>query len=173
MLSGLLIGAALAGCGFQLRGAIDVQLPPAMERTLVRGVSSQSEVGVAVEDGLLQVGAGLAGTAAEATALLNLDESFTRRVASVGRNGRVNEYELHYRLRFSMDDPQGEAIVPEQDIDLYRSYSFDPDQVLAKSNEEALLRDEMMRAAVAQMLRRLEKAANRIPAPAEASEVRP
>ena len=161
----IVLGSALSGCGFQLRGSMDVQLPPAMERTLVRGVSPQSELAAAVEDGLVQVGAGLADGPADASAVLNLDEDFTRRVASVGSDGRVNEYELHYRLRFSMDDAAGEDIVAEQDIDLYRSYFFDPDQVLAKSNEQALMRDEMMRGAVAQMLRRLEKSAARDPNP--------
>lgn len=159
--AGLVVLATLSACGFQLRGAMDIELPPIMDRTLVRGTAPYSDLGNAVEIGLEQVGAGLAASPELATAFLDLDERFQRRVASIGNDGRVNEYELHYRLRFVLRDADEDPVISEQDIDLYRSYAFDPDQVLAKSNEEALLRDEMMRAAVAQMLRRLEKSAAR------------
>lgn len=161
VLGAFVLLAGLSACGFQLRGAMDIELPPVMERTQVRGTGRYSELGNAVEVGLEQVGVGLAASPELATAFLDLDERFGRRVASIGSDGRVNEYELHYRLRFALRDAEEQTVVPEQDIDLYRSYAFDPGQVLAKSNEEALLRDEMMRAAVAQMLRRLEKGAAR------------
>lgn len=159
----LFLALVSAGCGFHLRGAVDVTLPPEMQHTALQGAAPESRLGDMVRSGLEQLGAGLAETTDAATAVLSLGERLQRRVVSVDNAGRANEYELHYQLRFAVHDAAGSVLAPDQAIDVYRSYLFDPTQILAGANEEAQLRDEMQAAAVAQMLRRIERGAQSAP----------
>jgi LPS-assembly lipoprotein len=152
----------LTSCGFHLRGA--VTLPPQMERTQLLGVDARSalaaEITAALED------AGVRVVAGDATAQLVISgERQARRLLSVGSTGRASEYEITYQFSFELRAPAEATaaggkpavvvLVPQQSISLNRDYSFDPDNVLGKGDEEALLVREMRSFAVRQMLVRL------------------
>ena len=68
-------------------------------------------------------------------------EKQSKRVLSVDANGRVREFELHYKISMELSGGDG-FFVPEQKLELTRDFLFDPEDVLGKSDEEAgLLRD--------------------------------
>ncbi len=155
LLAGLLLSGALAGCGWHLRGAMDAQLPPELATPYLQGAPLESALGSIVYRNMEQLGSSVVRSQSEASGVLALHDRLERRVVSLARNGTVDEYELHYSLTFSVRRPGGQVLLGPETVDLYRTYSYDPAQVLAKGNEEAQLRDEMMNAAVAQMLRRI------------------
>jgi LPS-assembly lipoprotein len=156
---------SLVSCGFHLRGA--VVLPPQMERTQLVGVDPRGplaqEIAAALED------AGARVVAGDATAQLVVSgEREARRLLSVGSTGRASEYEITYQFSFELRAPAADAkegvaaaavvLVPQQTVSLNRDYAFDPNSVLAKGDEEALLVREMRTFAVRQMLVRLQAA---------------
>lgn len=155
-LSASLVLAFSAGCGFRLRG--EVTLPPEMSRTYVQGGPS-SELVRQLRARLTASGADVVGEIERAGAVLVIErERWGRRVLSVGRDAKVAEYELSYSVSFSVRQREAGLLVPSQQVVLVRDYRFDPNNVLGKSDEASLLRDEMRRDMVTTMLRRIEYA---------------
>lgn len=154
----------LSGCGFHLRGALP--LPEVMERTYVAG-GDGSELYYEMENALLNAGAEVVASTEEASAVLTLhSQRLARRVLSVDTEGRAAEYELALLVLFSLREQTGRVLADRQRISVVRDFSFDPDNVLAKDDEEAVLRREMIRFAVAQMMRQAQSL-SREPAPAK------
>ncbi len=142
---GLLV-VALAGCGFHLRGgeatsAWRLQLEGPLEPALRRMLDDLS-------------------AASGRPARLEFQRPrWQQRVLTVGTDGKALEYELRLYLRYRLTDPQGVELLPWQALDLRRDYAFDPAQVLAKSREAELLRQDLRREAVRRIDRRLRQLA--------------
>jgi len=156
-----LTAASLGACGFHLRGA--VALPAQMDLVYLQGTPPLGELGRAITRSLKSAGSSLSEQRATATAVLVIHQNeVRRRVLSVNSAGQVNEYELSYHLNFELRSPEGQGkakvLVPAQTITMVRDYTFDPNSVLAKGNEEAQLRQDMIGFAVRQMLRRIDSA---------------
>ncbi len=144
----------LSGCGFHLRGSIE--LPAELTKVALEGTRPNGELGVAVRNGFARVGGQVVNSAASASSVLVItQDASSRRVLSVDSIGQANEYELDYMLGFRLDDPDGTNRVVQQSINLRRQYRFDPNLTLSKADEEARLVREMRQDAVRQMLRRL------------------
>ncbi len=157
----LLVVLLLSGCGFHLRGA--VVLPQSMNNTLIVGASG-SELYYEIENALRNAGGEVAQNMDATTSVLTIHgQGINRKVLSVDSQGRDAEYELELRLIFSLRDPQGQLLADRETIRVNRDFSFDPDNVLAKSEEEASLRSEMLRQGVEQMMRRLQALSRQTP----------
>ena len=158
----------LSGCGFHLRGSIE--LPAELTEVALEGTRPNGELGVAVRNGFARVGGQVVASTANARSVVVISRDSTSiRVLSVDSIGQANEYEVAYTLGFRLDDPDGNNRVVQQSINLRRQYRFDPDLTLAKADEEARLVREMRQDAVRQMLRRL-KAGIENPVPAAPKE---
>ncbi len=155
----------LSGCGFHLRNA--VPLPQSMSNTVIVG-TSRSELYYEVENALRNAGGVVAPEVDATTSVLTLhSQNVRRRVLSVDSQGRDAEYELVLNLVYSLRDAAGRVIADKETVKVNRDFSFDPDNVLAKSEEEASLRSEMLRQGVVQMMRRLSALARQPAAPKE------
>ncbi len=144
----------LSSCGFHPRGALS--LPQGAEKIYLSGVDPSQPLARDIAMLYTRAGGTVVDKRTEAEAVLEiLGESSDRRVAAVNTEGRVSQFELYYALRFRMLDLRGEIIHPESSVGVTRDYAFDPSNVLGKSQEEGLLRDDMREQAVGQMLRRL------------------
>jgi len=148
--------AACGGCGFHLRGAatlpfnsilIGSQAPLAIE--LARNVSAASNAKVVIRG--------------ESEAVFNLiGEQRERSILSLSTSGQAREYQLRYRVAFSVTGPKGGIYVPASTLILRRDITFN-DQVLAKESEEQLLYQDMQTDMVQQILRRMQAARLRYP----------
>lgn len=148
----------LAGCGFHLRGA--VQLPESMERTYLQGVPPDSALAAEIAAVLESSGGEVVHRLADATAILQLGREGTdRRIASVDSSGKAREYALRYTLPFTLLNPAGEVVLERRTVQTTRSYNFDLANVLGAGAEEAVLVREMRGFAVRQMLRQVRMAA--------------
>ena len=151
----LLSMLTVAGCGYQLRGA--VSLPPELDAIHVDGPPGISGALVqALESG----GGRVESTRDSRSALLQLsDERFSERVLSVDPDtGKEREFELAYRVTFRLTGGDGVELVSTQTVSLLRDYVFDSDAVLGASREQGILRAEMRRDAAGQVVRRIEAA---------------
>lgn len=159
LISPLLAAALLlAGCGFQLRGALD--LPDNIQTLHVMAPSElRNDILTLLESG--GVGVSTSGAAADASIAVT-SEQFSRRVLSVDpATGKEREFELAYTLAFGVTRRDGATVIENGAVNLLRDYVFDPEAVIGTSREEELLRDEMRRDAARQLMRRVEAALNR------------
>lgn len=132
---------ALTACGFHLRGG--ETLPSSMARTHLALADENGDLGRALRPLLQSAGAELVPQADDAATLLVTQDRMRREILTVGAQARVNEFQLRYAVTFTVRNPAGETLVPEQDLELTRDFTFDEASVLGKANEEALLREEL------------------------------
>jgi len=146
----------LAGCGFHLRG--DVNLAADLQRIHIKGVSQYSTLGTALTRSLRSQGVEVVESPTSASAILKIEKpDYNRRLLSVNAvSGKVNEYELQYSLNVTLLDRSGKVLLASQQLRQLRDFTFDRDRVLGKGNEEARLKKDMERDLAAQILRRLQ-----------------
>lgn len=149
----LLTAFVLGGCGFQLRG--HVAMPEGLERIQVQAPGKLKD-----DLALYLDASGVTVTPTDADAVLMVsNERFERRVLTVDpRTGKSREYELAYSLMFELRRRDGSRILAPQQVRLLRDYVFDEDALIGKNLEESVLRDEMRRDAVQQILLRIQAA---------------
>jgi LPS-assembly lipoprotein len=144
---------ALAGCGFQLRGAANLPYetlyvaaaPTSTFATqLRRAVTSNSQTKIVTDP-----------KSANAT-LHVLEESREKSILSLSAGGRVREFQLIYRVSYRVADKDNKELRGPTQIRLHRDFSFNDTDTLSKESEEALLYRDMQTDAVNQMLRQLQ-----------------
>lgn len=150
----ILVSALLTGCGFQLRGS--VELPPVLRSTLLQAKDPWEGVAAALRIELESSGARITTQADESTAILRLDNERSQRgVLSVGRDGKASEYELFEEVTFSLQDNKGRVLIEPQSLRLTRDLVFDENQLLGKVSEIDELRNQMRRSLARQIITRI------------------
>ena len=147
--------AALAGCGFRLRGVpsfafntIHINGPEnsPLLNELRQQIGSSGSVQVVRE----------AARAAEAQVVMDLiSEQREKVVVGLNASGQVREFQLRVRLKFRLRTPQGRELIPETELLQQRDISFNESAVLSKEAEEGLLYRTMQSEIVQQLMRRL------------------
>ncbi|MBA2350469.1 MAG: hypothetical protein H0V78_01390 [Burkholderiales bacterium] len=143
---------ALSACGFQLRG--QQTLP--FETLYIAG--DPSSTFIAEMQRFVRGGTGteIVDRPEDAEAILQIfNEVREKTILSLSGAGRVREFEIRYRVLFSLRDAKENILIPNGEIVLDRDYTFNDTQVLAKEQEEAALFRDMQTDAVRQLLRRL------------------
>jgi len=151
----LVLAAAVAGCGFQLRGA--ASLPEEMNTTWLQVADRTSPFVRELELLLRANGVSLAERPGEGVAELRIqDERITRRALSITGDARVREFELVFDLRFSLIGPDGEPLLLDESLRMERDFQFDEQAILGAATEEELIREDLRRSMAAALIRRLE-----------------
>jgi len=150
--------AALAACGFRLRGQQTFPF-----ETI--SVPSQSPLGVQLQRNIAAASerTKVVPSVTDADAVLSvLAEQQEKVILSLNSQGQVREYQLRYRVVFRVSNPKGGDFIAPTAMLLTRDITFN-NAVLAKETEEAQLYQEMRADMVQQIMRRL-AAAKPIPA---------
>lgn len=146
-----LVLLALAGCGFQLRGDASAGLRSVH-------VSAERPSGVAVElrRQLASGSARLAAKPQEADVQLRLlEEATDKTIQTLTGAGRVYDYVLRLRVRFSATAAGGQEVVAPAEFEVRRVVTYSETAPLAKEAEERLLFEDMRAEAAARILRRV------------------
>jgi LPS-assembly lipoprotein len=147
------MAALLSACGFQLQGR--AALPPQLAVTYVAADDPQSDFVQGLRKSLLAAGVRLAPQAATASAQVHvLSDALTRDTLSVSSRNLPREYQLTYTVRFSVSAGDRELLAA-QEISASRDMTFDERTLLAKENEEAVLREALARDLVDRVMRQL------------------
>ena len=144
---------AIAGCGFQLRGAAELPF-----ETLY--LPSTGGIGLELRRNI-QAGTHtvVVDDPKQAQAVLEfLQETKAKDILSLSGGGRVREFRLVYRVSFRVHDGKGGEYLPTSTVQLTRDFTFNDADILAKENEEQLLYREMQADLVRQIMRRLSSA---------------
>lgn len=147
------IGASLSGCGFHLRGAVEI--PPELNPLYIQAAPG-SPVRRAIEDQLTGSAVRVAAAPGPAKLILRIlgEERFSR-VAAVDSSGKVLAYELHYLVRFDAVGKDGKERMPVQTLDLVRTFDNPDVEVLGKQLEEELIYQDFATDAADRILMRL------------------
>lgn len=180
VLAVVIIVIGLHACGFQLRGSIDLSAeisPLYIEQNNmfdlareIRSLLATNKIEV-VKDAKLSK-----------AQLTLVSEEKTRRVLSVDGSGRAREYLLQYKVNFMVKtaidntelkakgDAEAQASIspdsispdsiPPDSISVARNLLFDPDAVLAITNEAEILYKDMRRDAARLILLKLQARSN-------------
>jgi LPS-assembly lipoprotein len=154
----LLMVLALAACSFHLRGSNfkDIQLA---FKSLYLKAPGETPFVADLRRTLKSNKIELATTADKADLVLEVvSEQTLKQILSLSGAGRVQEYQLFYKVSLRAYDNQQNDWLPAEEISLSRILEYDDSQVLAKEQEEALLYKDMRSDAVMQALRRLYRA---------------
>lgn len=143
---------ALNACGYHLRGAID--LPAGMKNIYLEDASAALQE--QFKQTMKSSGIQLSNSRPAAAIIIKLfNEDFNRRVLSLSTRGKSNEFELVYRLEYELSRADGGLLLERQPVEIRREYYNDQQFVIAKDNEEAVIRNEMYQQAVRNILSRV------------------
>ena len=132
----------LAGCGFQLQGALTV--PPEMERTYISAEDRHSGFYRDLRAAFKAAGINLVDSPTDATATFTIAfDNTDQRVLSVSARNVPTEYEVYYTVEYWLYSGE-KSLLETQTLTLTRDYTYDSTLVLGKSREEELLRDAIV-----------------------------
>ena len=149
----LLVMSLLSACGWHFRGAMNVEL--AIKQLSIVDNAGDGLLQQVLRQKLSQVGV-VVLSSREGVPSLTLYQAQKTRKALTLVAGNVEEYELKYRVMFDVKQESGEVVLPGQEIEISRVYSYDAGQVLAKEREQLRLYQEMRHEAVTALLYRLQ-----------------
>ncbi len=141
---------SLIGCGFHLRGAADLPF-----RTIfIQG--NTLVISKNLNKTLHTNGVKVVETADNAEMLLEMvGEESEKRILSLSGKGKVNEFELYYRVHYRTKLAGAELWSPVQTIEARRDFSFSDANLLAKQAEEKRLNENMQSDVISGIMRRL------------------
>ena len=132
----------LAGCGFQLRGAVTV--PPEMSRTFIETDDRHSLFYRGLRDRLQTAGVEIVDSPVDATATFSITSDNTnQRVLSVSARNVPTEYEVYYTVVYGVVT-RDRSLLSLRSQTLTRDYTWDETRVLGKEKEEQVLREAIV-----------------------------
>ncbi|MEO7065872.1 MAG: LPS assembly lipoprotein LptE [Rhodanobacter sp.] len=167
----LLSVLALSACGFHLRA--NATLPAAMQRVHVT-VSGGGDFQRSLTRALRSSGATVEDEGGPGIAELRVPiASFSNDTLSAGGYARITEYAVHYHVQFSVTDANGVVLVPSQQIDMQREYSYDATNTVGNASQVQEIQRSLNDDVVQSILFRLQAAGkHQLVDPAPASSVR-
>lgn len=154
----LLATLSLTACGFHLRGS-QVQDMAFVFKSLYLKAPAETLFVTDLRTALNANKVALTSTADAAELVLEVvSEQTNKNILSLSGGGRVQEYQLIYRVSLRAYDNKQIDWLPPEEIMLTRILAYDDAQILAKEQEEAQLYRDMRTDAVGQAIRRLNRA---------------
>lgn len=151
----LFTAVLLAGCSFHLRG----QAGMPFDTLYLDAANPNTPFTRELRHNLEADKVKLVTAAEQADVVLNIvSETPDKQILSLGGSGRVNEFQLRYRVSLRAYDLKQQDWIPAEEIVMRRDYSYDDTKVLAKEAEETLLYQSMRSDMVQQIMRRLSRA---------------
>ncbi len=143
----------LSACGYHLRGAVD--LPEGLKKVYLEGASMQLREQFRK---VLRTASGeLTSSPDAASVFIRIaNENNDQRVLSLSARGRSNELELYYRLNYTLAKADNSVLIESQPLEIKREYFNDQQDMVAKDNEQQVIRNEMYHQAVRMMIDRIQ-----------------
>jgi LPS-assembly lipoprotein len=149
----LLATGLLAGCGFQLRG--DVELSARMQAPYLEATDRYTPFYGELKAALVGAGAALSPSSQSASAVVHIHRDETgRKILTISAQNTPEEYEVFYTVEYSVS-AAGAEILPRQKLTLTRDYAYDDAAMLAKQHEEDDIRASLARDMASLVARRV------------------
>ncbi len=139
----------LTGCGYQIRGQLHF---PAGIRA-VHLVGASPELITAFEKVFRFSSARLVSQPNDSSITIKiLEDRFERRTASITSRGTSTEFEVISYLKYELYNTQGQLLIGQQQLTESRVYFNDQKQIIAKQNEEKVIRQEIYIAVISRLI---------------------
>lgn len=150
----LLVSSLVSGCGFQLRGTIN--LPDSIRTVAVS--SPDVKLRDVLVDSLEANNVIVVSSPTADSAHIEISKAdFRREVRTIDERGKATGYVLILRANYKVLDSAGKDLVKPSIATARRDYNFDDTQLLSATREEELLRDEMREDAAQSILRKMSR----------------
>ncbi|KTD21251.1 LPS assembly lipoprotein LptE [Legionella londiniensis] len=144
----------ISGCGFHLRGAID--LPVWLDKVAIINQGVSQELGSLLSEQLEAYKIKVLDDPSLADYWLILEEeAFQQQTLSISSSTTPRQYQLNYIVRFKLQAAHGKIIIPTTRVMVTRQITINSDRILGSDAEEALTQMEMRRDAANQILNRI------------------
>ena len=143
---------ALAACGWHLRGA--VELAPQLQRLRLQSVPVDQQFDARLQNALKFAGITIVDAPGSFTLKTTLRRPEARNVA-LDSSARSAEQERRLVLDFELRNRSGDVVVGPRTISASRIYAYDPNQIIGKLGEDALIDRELQDNIVNQLMRQL------------------
>lgn len=148
----IILALLVNACGYHLRGSGSGGLSKELKLVYLDGGSSQFREQfrhvLSSSKGKLSLSAQEAGIIVKI-----IDENLNRRILSLSSRGRSNEVELDYHVTYDLNK-SNKVLLSGQPIQIRRQYFNDQDDIMAKDNEEKVIRNEIYQQAIQNILNR-------------------
>jgi len=151
---GILAGVLfLQGCGWHLRGI--QSLPPELQTLHLQTASETSDFTRSLKRSLKASDVTLADsrTGAPYSLVVSSIKRSTRTISTTNA-AKVAEYAITSSVTFSVNNQEDEELVPPTLLSVEKSYYYNSANSISSYEEEALLRKEMQRELIQQLIRR-------------------
>jgi LPS-assembly lipoprotein len=141
----------LTACGYHLRG--EVELPENLKNVYLDGASPilREQFRKTLKDSSSNL---LNSPETAGLVIRIVSEKSDQRALSLSSRGRSNELELSYRIEYELANSGDGEMTPRQPLEIKRQYFNNQQDILAKSNEETVIRSEMYQQAVQSIVNR-------------------
>jgi LPS-assembly lipoprotein len=151
----LAITLLLSSCGFELRGHGLKKISFSFHSIYVRA-PSESPMVTALKQKIKAYKLELAPSSDKADLTLDLaSESMAKQIVALNSSGQVSEYEAQYHVSFRVYDRQQQDWIPASEISLIRDYNYDNSQLLAMTQQEQMIYQDIYQDAAQQLMFRL------------------
>lgn len=142
----------LTACGFQLRGLVEVA-PALQQLALVTPEQQRSNIEKSLRRYLQANDIAVVPASAANYQLEILEETHSRRTATLSASANIDEYELTSKVTFLVRNRAGAIVLHDQTVIAERTYDYNPDNQTASGSQEAVLRNEMYQQLASQIVR--------------------
>ena len=144
----------LSGCGFHLRGAVD--LPPWLNDVAILTESGNHDLDPLLRERLQAYNIDINPIPTSAKFRLIIQSAvFQQQITSVSSSTTPRQYQLIYTVLFKLQDASGKELIPLSTVTVTRQITVNSDRILGSDEEEAITKGEMRRDAIMQILNRL------------------
>lgn len=148
----LITALALSACGYHLRG----RLPLSQSLSTIVLDAANKELRQQLTESLIFSGATVVTDKVAAVVTMKVfDDNYTRQVRTLNDRGLATSYTLVFETRFNVANAAGEYLHKDSQVRVQRHFVFDPNQLLQAEDEERILRENMLRDVVQQIMRQL------------------
>lgn len=146
----------VSGCGFHLRGMINV--PTWINNISIIVEQAHRELAPQIQSQLQAYSIYVNPNPALARYWLIIESDSTQQnITSVSSSTTPRQYQLIYTVQFKLQRAKGEDIIPSTQIVTTRQVTINSNRILGSNEEEELLKGDMRRDAVIQMLNRISR----------------
>ena len=151
----LFLALLMGACSFHLRG----QASMPFDTLYLDSTNPKSAFIKELRSNLEMNKVQLVSTQEKADVILDIVSEFPdKQILSLDASGRVNEFQLFYRISLRAYDLRKQDWIPAEEFVMHRNFPYDNNNVLAMQAEESLLYQSMRRDMVQQIVRRLSRA---------------
>jgi len=159
ILSAVFIAFMLTGCGFHLRGVVD--LPKWLDNVFIISSDQQRDLSSMLKNQLEAYKIHISADPDTADYWLYIeDDIFHQQIASVSSSTTPRQYQMVYNVRFRLVETKGREIIPSRQVSVTRQVTINNDRILGSNDEESITKNEMRRDAASLIITMISKERN-------------